>query len=99
MNGIRSVGPVLFVTGLLLCVIPYVIILFVGRYVLKLHPGLLLGMCAGCGTTNVGLAAVQQKAESRVPVLGYSVSYAVSAVLMALCGSLIVAMVNVSPGR
>ena len=68
--------------------------IFVGRYIFRIHPGILLGMCAGSGTSSPGLAAVQEKAESRVPVLGYGVSYAISALVLAIWGSLIVMLVD-----
>jgi putative transport protein len=63
-------------------------------YLLKLHPGIVLGVCAGAGTSQSGLAAVQEAAESQVPTLGYGVSYAIGNIVLALCGSLIVAMVG-----
>jgi putative transport protein len=68
--------------------------ILVGRYIFKLHPAILLGICAGSGLSSPGLAALLEKAESRVPVLGYGLSYAINAVLYALWGSLIVALVH-----
>jgi putative transport protein len=66
----------------------------VGRYIFRLHPGILLGICSGSGTSSPGLAALLEKAESRVPVLGYGLSYAINALLYALWGSVIVALVH-----
>jgi putative transport protein len=68
--------------------------ILLGRYVFRLHPGILLGICAGACTFSAGLAALQEKAESRVPVLGYGVCYAIGAVLYALWGSIIVALLH-----
>ena len=56
----------------------------------RLHPGVLLGICAGAGTSPAGLAAVQDKAGSKIPTLGYGVSYAVGNLLLALWGSVMV---------
>jgi putative transport protein len=75
---------------MLVCAIPNVVTILVGRYLLRLHPGVLLGICAGAGTSPAALAAVQDVARSRVPTLGYSVSYAVGNVLLALWGSVLV---------
>jgi putative transport protein len=72
------------------------ITIFAGRYLFRLHPGILLGICAGSATSSPALAALLEKAESRVPVLGYSVSYAVGEVLFALWGSIIVLLVHKS---
>jgi putative transport protein len=49
-----------------------------------------MGICAGAGTSPAGLAAVQDKAGSRVPTMGYGVSYAVGNLLLALWGSILV---------
>lgn len=94
VRGIRSTGLALLITGVIVCVVPYLLTILVGRYIFRLHPGILLGICAGSGTCSPGLAALQEKAESRVPVLGYGVSYAINAVLYALWGSLIVMLVR-----
>ena len=94
VRGLRSSGLELLVTGLIVCAVPYLLTILVGRYIFRVHPGILLGTCAGSGTSSPGLAAVQEKAESRVPVLGYGVSYAISALVFAVWGSLIVMLVD-----
>jgi putative transport protein len=94
VHGLRSTGLELLVTGLIVCAVPYLLTILVGRYIFRIHPGILLGMCAGSGTFSPGLAAVQEKAESRVPVLGYGVSYAISSLVFALWGSLIVMLMD-----
>lgn len=93
VHGLRSTGLVLLITGVFVCAIPYLLTIVAGRYIFRIHPGILLGICAGSGTSSPALAAVQEKAESRVPVLGYGMSYAISAILYALWGSIIVALV------
>jgi putative transport protein len=59
-----------------------------------MHPGILLGVCCGAGTSAPALAAVQEVAKSKIPTLGYGVTYAVGNVLLALWGSLIVALMS-----
>jgi putative transport protein len=46
-------------------------------------------MCAGAGTPAPGLATVQAAAQSKVPTLGYGVTYALGNILLALGGSMI----------
>ena len=92
--GVHSTGLVLVITGVIACAVPYLVTILAGRYIFRLHPGILLGICAGSGTLSPGLAALQEKAESRVPALGYGVSYAINAVLFALWGSVIVALLH-----
>ena len=72
--------------------IPHLVGVLVGHRLFKMHPGILLGVCAGAGTATPALAAVQEAAKSAVPALGYGVSYAVGNVLLALWGTVIVAL-------
>ena len=90
VSGLGSSGPALVVAGVLVCLIPNLVTILAGRYLFRLHPGVLLGICAGAGTSPAGLAALQEKAQSRVPTLGYGVSYAVGNLLLALWGSVLV---------
>jgi putative transport protein len=94
VQGVRSSGLEFFVCGILICAIPYIGTMLLGRYVFRMHPGILLGVCAASGTSSPGLAALVEKSESQVPALGYGVSYALAAVLTALWGSVIVALVH-----
>ncbi|HMU61243.1 MAG TPA: hypothetical protein PKA66_05625 [Gemmatimonadales bacterium] len=90
ITGLATSGLPLVLAGFLVCLIPNVITILAGRYLLRLHPGVLLGICAGAGTSPAGLAAVQEKAGSKIPTLGYGVSYAVGNLLLALWGSVMV---------
>ncbi len=90
VTGLVTSGFPLIIAGVLVCLIPNVVTILTGRYLLHLHPGVLLGICAGAGTSPAGLAAVQDKAGSKVPTLGYGVSYAVGNVLLALWGTVLV---------
>jgi putative transport protein len=94
VRGLQTSGLALVISGVLVCAVPNVLTIFVGRYVLGIHPGVLLGICAGAGTSPAALAAVQEKADSRVPTLGYGVSYAVGNVLLALWGSVVVMLMS-----
>ena len=90
--GLRTSGPTLIVAGLLTVFVPHLIGVIVGWWGFKMHPGVLLGVCAGAGTATPALAAIQEAAKSAVPTLGYGVSYAVGNVLLALWGTVIVAL-------
>lgn len=94
VHGLRSTGLSLVLSGAIVCIVPYIVTILLGRYIFKLHPGVLLGICAGSCTFSAGLAALQEKAESRVPALGYGICYAMGAILYALWGSVIVALVH-----
>ena len=72
--------------------VPHLVGVVVGYWILKMQPGVLLGVCAGAGTATPALAAIQEAAKSPVPTLGYGVSDAVGNVLLALWGTVIVAL-------
>lgn len=90
--GVRTSGVSLIVAGLATVLTTHAVGILVGRWVFKMHPGVLLGVCAGAGTATPALAAIQEAAKSPVPTLGYGVAYAVGNVLLALWGSVIVAI-------
>jgi len=90
--GLRTAGFTLVAAGLLTVLVPHAVGVAVGRRVFRMEPGVLLGVCAGAGTATPALAAIQEAARSAVPTLGYGVSYAVGNVLLALWGTVIVAL-------
>ncbi len=94
IRGLRHSGPSLLLAGIAIVIVPQLITLLAGKFVFRMHPGILLGVCCGAGTTAPALAAVQEVARSKIPTLGYGVTYAVGNVLLALWGSVIVALVR-----
>jgi len=94
VHAVKETGVALLLAGVVVTLAPQFVALGVGRYVLKMNPLILLGGLAGAQTFTAALAAVQEKAGSRTPVLGYTVPYAVSNILLTVCGSLIVALVT-----
>lgn len=94
VKGLQSSGLSLLLAGALTVSIPMLTGVFVGHKLMKMHPGILLGVCAGASTATPALAAVQEAAKSAVPTLGYGVAYAVGNVLLALWGTVIVALMT-----
>jgi putative transport protein len=92
--GLRTSGVPLLLAGVLVCAIPNIVTPLVGRYLFGLHPAIVLGICAGAGTSQSGLAAVQEVCDSQVATLGYGVSYAIGNILLALSGTLIIALLT-----
>jgi putative transport protein len=93
LRAIKELGVVLLLAGVAVTLVPQFAALLVGRYFLKMNPLLLLGGLAGAQTFTGALAAVQDRAASRTPVLGYTVPYAISNILLTMSGSLIVTLV------
>jgi len=94
VHAVKDLGLPLLLAGVVVTLIPQFVALAVGRYLLKMNPLMLLGALAGAQTFTAALAAVQEKAGSRTPVLGYTVPYAISNILLTVCGSIIVFLVT-----
>jgi putative transport protein len=88
--GLRATGPSLLLVGFVVALLPHVLAVFFGRYVLKMNPVILLGACAGAGTVTAALRAIQDEAGSKLPVLGYTVPYAIGNILLTAWGPVIV---------
>ncbi len=94
IRGIRESGPALLLAGTVVTSVPHLVTLFVGHRLLKLHPGILIGVCCGAGTSAPALAAVQEVAKSKIPALGYGVGCALGNIVLALWGSVIVILMS-----
>ena len=93
LQALRDAGAGLFFGGMFVTVVPLLVGLYFGRYVLGLNPVLLLGGIAGAQTMTAGMAAVQERSGSPVAVLGYSGTVAVGHLLLTTWGTVIVHLV------
>jgi putative transport protein len=94
VRGLATSGPSLVAAGALTIAASLLVGVVLGRFVFKMHPGVLLGVCAGACTATPALAAVQETAKSAVPSIGYGVAYAIGNVLIALWGTVIVMLLG-----
>ncbi len=94
VSGLKAAGLSLFLWGVFVTTMPFVVGIFTGKYLFKMHPGIVLGCCAGARTTTAALGAIQDEAQSKVPALGYTVTYAVGNVLLITWGVVIVLMMK-----
>jgi putative transport protein len=92
--GLQANGLSLFLSGIVVTTVPFIVMLYVGKYLFKMHPGILLGACAGARTTTAALGAIEETAKSKVPALGYTVTYAVGNTLLIIWGVVIVLMTS-----
>jgi len=91
---VKQTGFSLVLVALVVAVVPHITGLLVGRYLLKMNPVILLGACTGAGTLTAGLKALQDESQSKLPVLGYTVPYAVGNILLTAWGPVIVALMT-----
>jgi putative transport protein len=88
--GLREAGVSLFLAGIVVTSVPLIIGVLMGKYLFKFHPGINLGACAGARTTTAALGMIEDVAKSKVPALGYTVTYAVGNTLLTIWGLVIV---------
>ena len=93
--GLQESGMSLVFVGFVAALLPHAVAILFGRYVLKMNPVILLGACAGAGTMTAALRAIQDEAQSKLPVLGYTVPYAVGNIILTAWGPVIVALMSV----
>ena len=94
LGALREAGVGLFFGGIVVTIVPPLFGLYFGRYVLKLNPLLLLGGIAGAQTMTAGMAALQERSRSTVPVLGYSGTVAIGHILLTTWGTVIIHLVT-----
>jgi putative transport protein len=92
--GLKTSGISLVFVGLVSALVPHIVGILFGRYVLKMNPLIVLGACAGAGTITAALRAVQDEAQSSVPALGYTVPYAIGNILLTAWGPVLVGLMS-----
>ena len=86
VSGIKEVGFMLFVIGIVATSLPLLISMFIGHKLFKFHPAINLGCCAGARTTTASLGAITSSLGSSIPAMGYTVTYAIGNTLLILMG-------------
>jgi putative transport protein len=94
IKGLENAGLMLLVAGVIVTILPMYLALLLGKYVFKMHPGVLLGACAGARATTAALSSIQDAAQSRVPALGFSVCFAVGNTLLTVWGVIVVLLLR-----
>ena len=92
--GLKEAGFGLFIWGLIATSVPMLLAPYIGKYIFRFHDAINLGCCGGARTSTASVAMVGEVAKSDVPMLGYTVPYAVSNTLLTLWGLIIVLMVT-----
>ena len=92
--GLQQLGFSLFLWGIFATTVPLVLAMYVGKYVFRFHPAILLGCCSGARTTTASLGMINDRAKSQIPGLGYTVTYAVGNTLLTIWGMVLVILMT-----
>ena len=94
LSGLREAGITLFFWGLFATTVPMLLAPLIGKYVFKFDPAINLGCCGGARTSTASAGMVADAAQSSVPMLGYTVPYAVSNTLLTIWGMVVVLLIS-----
>ena len=94
VNGLKTQGMSLFMWGIVATTVPLILGMYIGKYVFRFHDAILLGAVSGARTTTASLGMVCDQAQSQVPALGYTVTYAVGNTLLTIWGMVIIVLLS-----
>jgi putative transport protein len=98
ISGLKTFGLPLLISGVVAVLVPHTLTLLIGkRFFPGINRGVLVGVCCGSGTNTPALLATQEAAQSKVPVLGYAVPYAIGNVLLIAWGPVLVNLIPKLP--
>jgi putative transport protein len=94
INGLKTQGISLFLWGALATTVPLILGMYIGKYIFRFHDALLFGILSGARTTTASLGLVCDRAQSQVPALGYTVTYAVGNTLLTIWGMVLIILLS-----
>ncbi|MCG5075668.1 aspartate-alanine antiporter [Paraburkholderia tagetis] len=89
---VREYGFALPLAGILMVLIPGLLSLWIGRLFLKLEAPMLLGAIAGQQCSTPAISALVGVTGNSTPVIGYTITYALSNILLPLMGPVVVGL-------
>ena len=98
VNKLKQYGLLMPIIGLIVSVLPALVSLFVGVKLMKLPIPIVLGAVAGQHCSTPTVTALVERAGNTTPVIGYTVTYALSNVILPLMGPVIVAIASAVGG-
>lgn len=91
---LKQYGALLPFAGIAMVLVPATLSLLVGRKLLHIEQPLLIGAIAGQQCSTPAITSVTQVAQSSVPMLGYTITYALSNFLLPLTGPILVGILG-----
>jgi len=94
VKGLQTQGISLFMWSVIATSLPLILAMLAGKFIFRFDPAILFGACAGARTTTAALGMVCERANSQVPALGYTVTYAVGNTLLTIWGMVLIVMLS-----
>lgn len=89
---LKQMGWGVLIIGAFVSIVPFLVTLFFGKYVLKLNAVDNIGSLCGSGTITAALNAVTEEQGSSIFALAYTPTYAIGNILITVMGPLIIAL-------
>lgn len=89
ISGLSEVGLPLFFVGIVCTILPLIISIFVANKIFRFPAAVALGCVAGSRNAVAALGAIQDSLDSTLPMMGYTVTYAISSVSLILAGMIV----------
>jgi aspartate-alanine antiporter len=96
LAAIKMHGLMLLGIGVVVTLLPMIIGTLFAYYVLRMNPVIICGALAGAMTVDAAVTGACEAAESKTPVLGVAVPYAIANVVLTVLGPIIVGVTSVS---
>jgi putative transport protein len=94
VNGLKTQGVSLFLWGAVATTVPLILGAYVGKYLFRFHDAILFGILSGARTTTASLGLVCDRANSQIPALGYTVTYAVGNTFLTIWGMVLIMLLS-----
>lgn len=94
VNGLKTQGVSLFLWGAVATTVPLILGAYIGKYFFRFHDAILLGILSGARTTTASLGLVCDRANSQIPALGYTVTYAVGNTFLTIWGMVLIMLLS-----
>jgi putative transport protein len=94
LTALKESGIGLLLGGMVVTLVPQIVGLLFGHFVLRMNPILLLGALTGSQTVTAAMAAVQERSGSPVAVLGYTPAYPIANILLTTWGTIVVIVIS-----
>ncbi|NUT48104.1 MAG: aspartate-alanine antiporter [Saccharothrix sp.] len=91
---LRQYGLLLPFAGIGMVLIPALVSLYIGHRLLKIEPPILMGAIAGQQCSTPAISSVTGVAGNTVPLIGYTITYALSSILLPLAGPVVVGVIG-----
>lgn len=85
-------GPILFVAGGIITLLPMIIATVVARFAFKMNPLSMLGALTGSMTSTPGLAATDSVTDTNAPSVAYATVYPIAMVLLIVVVKILASM-------